>query len=187
MARIRIIEPAAAQGELADIYEELASSRGKLAEVHKIGSLNPASIRDHMNLYMTVMFSHSPLSRAEREMMAVVVSAANECAYCVAHHGDALNHYWRNHDRVSRLAAEGAGLHDLSDRERSLCSYAALVTREPRSLEAVTMHARLRAGGLDDRAILDATLVASYFNFVNRIVLALGVELENEAGGYRYD
>ncbi len=45
----------------------------------------------------------------------------------------------------------------------------------------------LRATGMDDRGVLDATLVVSYFNFVNRMVLALDVELEEDAGGYRYD
>ncbi len=187
MARIRVVEPAVAEGELAAIYEELTSSRGKLAEVHKIQSLNPASIRDHMNLYMTVMFSHSPLTRAQREMMAVVVSAANDCPYCIAHHAEALDHYWQNRKRVERLADVGARLDGLSDRERALCSYASLVTREPGSADAATIQEELRRCGLDDRAILDATLVVSYFNFVNRMVLALGVDLEEEAGGYRYD
>lgn len=45
----------------------------------------------------------------------------------------------------------------------------------------------LRQGGFDDRAILDATLVVAYFNFVNRIVLALEVQIEEKAGeGYKY-
>jgi hypothetical protein len=53
-------------------------------------------------------------------------------------------------------------------------------------------HCKLKALGLDDRAILDATLVLSYFNFVNRIVLGLGLGLglavsEEELAGYKYD
>ncbi len=45
----------------------------------------------------------------------------------------------------------------------------------------------LRAVGLSDAAILDATLVISYFNFVNRIVLSLGVDIEQDSGkGYKY-
>ena len=46
----------------------------------------------------------------------------------------------------------------------------------------------LRSNGLSDRAILDATLVISYFNFVNRIVLGLGLDIdENELAGYNYE
>ena len=74
MARITVIEPAEADEELRRIYESLTSSRGKLAEVHKLQSLNAPTIPAHMDLYTKIMFSPSPLSRAEREMMAVVVS-----------------------------------------------------------------------------------------------------------------
>ncbi len=46
----------------------------------------------------------------------------------------------------------------------------------------------LKKAGLADRAILDAVLVISYFNFVNRIALGLGLELEPDSGsGYDYD
>lgn len=46
----------------------------------------------------------------------------------------------------------------------------------------------LKEAGLDDRAILDAALVVGYFNFVNRIVLSLGVYLEQDEGqGYKYE
>jgi uncharacterized peroxidase-related enzyme len=190
MARIRIIEPDEAQGELRDIYEEIGKSRGKIAEVHKIQSLNPVSIRDHMALYMTTMFAKSPLSRPEREMMAVVVSVINGCEYCRVHHGEALLHYWKDPARLAALEALGGGDRDaagLSERERALCEYARVVTEEPASPQVEETIAALRKEGLDDRAVLDATLVAAYFNWVNRVVLALGLELEADPGGYRYD
>ena len=79
MSRIKVIQEAEAQGRLKEIYEQLTQSRGKLAEVHKIQSLRPESIVKHMELYMEIMFSKSELSRARREMIAVVVSAFNEC------------------------------------------------------------------------------------------------------------
>ncbi|MFW5884473.1 MAG: peroxidase-related enzyme [bacterium] len=187
MARIRVIEPDEATGELADIYADLTRSRGRLAEVHKIQSLNPQSIRDHMALYTTVMFSRSPLSRAEREMMAVVVSATNGCAYCIEHHGQALLHFWKDRGRFDALVEHRADDPALTAREAALCRYAELVTASPDAPGAGEALNALRAAGLDDRAVLDATLVVSYFNFVNRVVLALGVELESDAGGYAYE
>ena len=141
---------------------------------------------DHMALSVTTMFAKSPLSRAEREMMAVVVSATNGCRYCVTHHGEALLHFWKDPDRVAALAKEAPAPSGLSDREAALCRYARLVTQEPGTSDVDAVVADLRSLGLDDRAILDATLVVSYFNFVNRMVLALDVELEAEAGGYQY-
>jgi alkylhydroperoxidase family enzyme len=44
-------------------------------------SLNPDALRAHLGLYRTIMFGHSPLSEAERQAIAVAVSAANDCHY----------------------------------------------------------------------------------------------------------
>ena len=96
MALIDIIQPENATGELKDIYDHLEKTRGKIAEVHKIQSLNPNSIMNHMDLYLTLMYGQSPIKRALREMIAVVVSRANECEYCQVHHIEAVNHYWKD-------------------------------------------------------------------------------------------
>ncbi|MFW6261691.1 MAG: carboxymuconolactone decarboxylase family protein [Spirochaetota bacterium] len=116
-----------------------------------------------------------------------MVSATIGCRYCVAHHGEALAHFWKDRGRVGSLARERAGLPGLSKREGELCRYAQTVTERPGSDEVGAIIEALRRAGLDDRAVLDATLVVSYFNFVNRVVLALGVELESDAGGYAYE
>lgn len=186
MANIKVIPFEEAKGKLKDIYDDLIEKRGKLAAVHTIQSLNPDSIIAHMELYMTIMFSQSPLSRAQREMIAVVVSAANGCEYCQQHHGVALNNYWKDEVRVQMLRRnyETAGL---SEADTLLCRYAIELTLHPDDFENENRTERLRQAGLDDRAILDVTLVVAYFNFVNRIVLALGVETEEKAGeGYKY-
>jgi uncharacterized peroxidase-related enzyme len=186
MARIETIGLNEASGKLKEIYNTLLEQRGKLAEVHTIQSLRPDSITQHMDLYMGIMFSRSELSRAEREMMAVVVSAANGCPYCQKHHAEALNHYWKDEHKIKQIIQEDApGF--LSDRELALCHYARLLTLNPHAHEKHDYTKSLRSVGLQDAAILDATLVVAYFNFVNRIVLSLGVELEDDDGqGYKY-
>jgi len=137
-----------------------------------------------MDLYAASMFGESPLTRAEREMLAVVVSARNACNYCLEHHSTALNHYWNNEDRVRKLAADfrSAGL---SSKEVSLCALAEMTAVDPSKCGGVI--AEVRALGVSDREIHDAVNVAAYFNYVNRIVLSLGVDLESEGpGGYKY-
>ncbi len=52
MARIKVIEPCDATGRLKEIYDGITARRGKLAEVHKIQSLRPESIVNHMDLYV---------------------------------------------------------------------------------------------------------------------------------------
>jgi uncharacterized peroxidase-related enzyme len=186
MPRIHITEPEDAEGRLREIYQEIAGSRGKIASVHKIQSLHPETIPQHMNLYMGIMFSKSPLSRAERELMAVVVSVANGCKYCQKHHIEALLHFWKDQERAEALLRNYAEV-DLSERERALCDYAWDITVDPAGASTKDPTHRLRNAKLNDRAILDATLVVGYFNFVNRIVQALDVDLEENPGGYRYE
>lgn len=186
MPFINIIEPDEATGELKEVYESLTKSRGKLAMVHKIQSLNPKSITAHMDLYMQVMFGKSPLKRAQREMIAVVVSAINECEYCQLHHAEALNHYWKDDEKVEQVRIDylKAGL---SKKDLQLCKLAEKLTKTPAQLDEKKDIQPLKDFGLTDRAILDATLVISYFNFVNRMVLGLGVETnEEEVKGYHY-
>ena len=68
-----------------------------------------------------------------------------------------------------------------------LCDYAKELTLHPQKFDDSSWADRLKSLGLDDRAILDATLVIGYFNFVNRIVQSLGVGLEDDPGGYNYE
>lgn len=187
MAYIKVIQHEEAEGELKDIYDNLVETRGKLAEVHKIQSLNPKSIVNHMELYMTIMFGKSPLKRYQREMIAVIVSVSNNCQYCKTHHGEALFHFWKDENKVQQLSDDYTKL-ELSEVDQTLCDYAKALTKTPNSGQEKVLTKKLKVLGLEDRAILDAALVISYFNFVNRMVLGLGVHLEENAGqGYAYD
>lgn len=186
MTRIKVIQHAEADGKLKVIYDDLVKSRGKLADVHKIQSLRPESIVAHMNLYMEIMYSRSELSRAERELMGTVVSMTNGCKYCARHHAEALNHYWKNDSKIEKLI-NGNYFEILSPRERALVEFAKHLTIKPSEHESTDFTQKLKDIELSDAAILDAVLVTAYFNFVNRIVLSLGVELEIDSGkGYKY-
>ena len=76
---------------------------------------------------------------------------------------------------------------DLSEVDRALCNMAWDLTITPHADNKSAIN-RLRKMGLNDRALLDAVLVVSYFNFVNRIVLGLGLDVnEDELKGYLYE
>lgn len=185
MPYIEVIPDEAAEGELREVYDEIKEKRGKLSSVLMIQSLNPRSIQKHVDLYMTTMFGRSPLKRAQREMIAVVVSSTNRCPYCVKHHAIALQHFWKDEERVNALAKDfrQAGL---DEKDTLFCAYAQQLTREP-SASSMELPDQMRAAGATDREIHDAALVTAYFNFVNRMVLGLGVQLEEEAGGFVYE
>lgn len=186
MPRIKVIEHSEATGNLKEIYDGLTKSRGKLADVHKIQSLRPKSITAHMDLYMEIMYSRSELSRAERELIGTVVSITNGCKYCTKHHAEALNFYWKDDNRIEKLI-EGNYTEILSPKEVALSEFSEHLTKHPEQHESTDYTTQLRKLGLSDAAVLDAVLVTAYFNFVNRIVLSLGVQLENDNGaGYKY-
>jgi len=67
---------------------------------------------------------------------------------------------------------------DLDERLAELCRYAIKLTLDPQKITIADID-RLKGLGLDDRAIVDANQVASYFNYVNRVAHGLGVELES--------
>ena len=81
MAWIKEIFPDDANGDLKDAYEKVAEPDGSVDHILRIHGLHPKLLVDHFELYITAMKRRSPLSRAQREMIAVVVSAINECHY----------------------------------------------------------------------------------------------------------
>ncbi len=81
MAWIKVIPEENASGELKQLYEQMMEPWGGVDNILKIHSLNPASLRAHFEFYKTLMWGASGLTRIQREMIAVVVSAANHCHY----------------------------------------------------------------------------------------------------------
>jgi uncharacterized peroxidase-related enzyme len=81
MPHLRLIEVDEATGELRREYEAAIERAGKVFNIVKSMCLRPAVLRRSMDLYKAIMFGPSDLSRAERELLAVVVSRANDCHY----------------------------------------------------------------------------------------------------------
>ncbi|MEM7430567.1 MAG: peroxidase-related enzyme [Pseudomonadota bacterium] len=184
MAWIEEIDVDDAEGQLAEMYTDLIEQRGKVANILKVHSLNPAAMGNHLDLYMTLMFARSGLSRAEREAIAVAVSGANDCAYCVNHHAEALRRHIKDEDVIAALSAAD-GLDTLETRLGVIARHAVKLTSAPGAMTESDL-GELRAVGLGDRDILDLTLVVAYFNFVNRIALGLGVAFNaDELAGYK--
>lgn len=69
------------QGLLGRIYDDAMKRAGKVWHIVRLMSLRPRQVQASMGLYQVAMFGESALSRAEREMIATVVSAANDCFY----------------------------------------------------------------------------------------------------------
>ena len=80
MAHIPYVDDDDAHGLLGELYRRYGQ-QGWIDNIIKIHSLNPPSMAHHVDLYAHLMRGRSPLTRVQREMIAVTVSAANDCFY----------------------------------------------------------------------------------------------------------
>ena len=81
MPWIRTIGLEAASGYLKQQLEAAVKRAGRIWNIVGIMSLNPRALRTSMDFYAAIMYGSSPLSRGQRELLAVVVSSANHCRY----------------------------------------------------------------------------------------------------------
>ena len=81
MPWIKTVSDEEAEGPLKQIYDAGHKRAGRVFNIVRIMSLNPATLRSSLGLYQSTMIARSPLSRALRELLATVVSRANNCYY----------------------------------------------------------------------------------------------------------
>ncbi len=185
MAYIRVIDEDEAEGKLFTVYDNIQRTRGRLSNVLRIQSLDPKGLEAHLGLYMAHIYRPGGLGRLERELIAVVVSVANGCDYCVTHHSEALAKYAKDDALVKQVSADYTQA-KLDSRLHALCDFAVGLTKQPATGRKEAVEA-LRSAGFSDEDILHATEVVSYFNYVNRLVGGLGVELEeSDDRDYQY-
>lgn len=186
MSWIETVSTRAAAGRLRELYERVAGPGGKVDNVLRIHSLRPHTLEAHMALYKNVLHhSGNKLPKWILETIGIYVSLLNGCDYCVAHHFAGLNRLLQDAKRAREIsAALEAGVFEkaFAPRERAILAYARQLTQSPVEIRETLIEA-MRAAGLDDGEILEVNQVASYFAYVNRTVLGLGVTTEGDTLG----
>ena len=81
MAWIRTVPESEAKGRLKKLYDAAIGRAGRVFGIVRMMSQSPATLDASMGLYRAVMFGSSPLTRKQRELLAVVTSSANACHY----------------------------------------------------------------------------------------------------------
>jgi uncharacterized peroxidase-related enzyme len=144
---------------------------GFLPNVLAAYSFDQAKLRAFSGLYNDLMLADSPLSKLEREMIAVVVSSANHCYYCLVAHGQAVRQL-SGDPALGELLVMNYRAAKLPRRQRAILDFAhKLTTRSDEVGE--TDRAKLRRAGLSNREIWDVAAVASFFNMTNRVATAV--------------
>jgi uncharacterized peroxidase-related enzyme len=176
-AWIDIIPQAAAPEALKRVYDRVRSG-GEPSNNIRVQSMDPAALEAHLQLYRRVMFGPSPLSRALRESIAVVVSNANHCLYCITHLIAALRRV-SGYITLQEKVLNRANWRNCPPLDHTVFEFAEKLTRKPDTVSESDVRA-LRQQGLSDEAVLHIVQLVAYFNFVNRMALGLGVSLETE-------
>ena len=121
-------------------------------------------------MYNDLMLAPSGLSKLEREMIAVVVSAVNRCYYCLVAHGAAVRALSGDPILGEQMVMNYRAAR-LSERQRAMLDFAAKLSEAPWTVEEEDRE-RLRKTGFSDRDIWDIAAVAGFFNMSNRVASA---------------
>ncbi len=155
-------------------YIEVCRDRlGLIPNVISANAIDSERLRTFADSYNRLMLGDGRLSKAEREMIAVVVSSINRCFYCLVAHGAALREITRD-PILAEAVAFNYRAADLSPRHRAMLDFVAKLTAEPAAVDEPD-RAALRESGCDDRTILEVAEVAAFFNMSNRIAAATGM------------
>ncbi len=136
-------------------------------------SLIPDALYHAFATFGSLLAPDLPLTRRQHEMIATVVSAANCTVYCTACHTEFLRRVTLD-DALAEAVRRDFRSAPIDERDRTMLEYAEQITRDATRVTD-EHHARLRAAGFDDRGILQITLIAAWFNYINRGADALGV------------
>jgi uncharacterized peroxidase-related enzyme len=186
MSWIDVVTKEQADGRLRELYGRVAGPGGTVDNVLQIHSLRPHTLEAHMALYKSVLHhSGNKLPKSLLETVGVYVSLLNGCSYCVEHHIAGLGRLLQDDNRlreIRRALETGTFQNAFGPRERAILEYARQLTQSPGEILAATIE-EIRSAGLDDGEILEVNQVVSYFAYVNRTVLGLGVTTEGDTLG----
>ena len=133
-------------------------------------SFDQAKLRAFVNLYNDLMLAESGLAKLEREMIAVVVSSANRCYYCLTAHGAAVRQL-SGDPELGEMLVMNWRVAPLPAKQRALLAFAHKLTATPAGVVEAD-RAALRKAGWSERDIWDAAGVVGFFNFTNRVATA---------------
>lgn len=153
---------------------------GKVDNWLRAVSLSPDTLLRASN-FLGPMFDtkKGALSLAERELIAVVVSVENGCAYCEAHHLQGLAAAMGDSLRARRIALNYRYVEDITDREAALADLAVKLSRNASEFCDTDVE-HMRAIGFTDVAILEAIEIAAAFNYSTKLTVALHVYPQDE-------
>jgi uncharacterized peroxidase-related enzyme len=165
------LPPADPTPAMAAYFQKCRDKIGFVPNVLAAYAHDMAKLEAFAAFYNDLMLAPSGLSKLEREMIAVAVSAENQCFYCLTAHGAAVRQLSGDPVLGEQLAMNWRAA-DLPPRQAAMLDFATKITRASGDIVQDDRQA-LRAAGFSDRDIWDIAAVAGFFNMSNRMASAV--------------
>lgn len=160
---------------LKNLYAAIRQKMGFLPNYFQALGRRPGLVEGHLAL--TAAVEQSPaLPLALKEKMGLVVSGINSSSYCIAVHMELLRRMGVEKPLGKKLVTDYPNA-PVEAKEMALFRFADQLTVRPADVKQEDVDA-LRAAGWDDDAIVEAVVAVSYYNFINRVSMGLGVVAE---------
>ena len=151
---------------------------GFVPNVLKAYAWHSTKFEGFTGLYNDLMLGDSTLSKLEREMIAVVVSSANHCYYCLTAHGAAVRQL-SGDPKLGEQLVMNYRTAELDPKQRAMLDFSWKLTKDPVGIDEPDRQ-NLRDTGWKDRDIWDIAAVASFFNMSNRMSAATDKQPNDE-------
>jgi uncharacterized peroxidase-related enzyme len=158
--------------EVKELWAKPLEKLGFVPNVLRVYAIRPRHLGLWNAFYDDLMRGESGLTKAQREMIAVVVSTTNRCHYCIVSHSAALRKLTGDPILVEQLQTNHAYA-NVEPRERAMLDFAVKLTEQSHRCTEADVEA-LRDAGWTDEDIMDIAEVAAMFNFTNRLASGLG-------------
>jgi uncharacterized peroxidase-related enzyme len=153
--------------DIRERIEAVQERSGFVPNVFLALARRPDEWRAFFAYHDALMERDGGLTKAEREMIVVATSAANECLYCVVAHGAILRVRAKSPTIADQVAVNWRGA-DLTERQRAMLAFAVKLARTPEQLEAGDLD-DMRAAGFDEDEIWDIGAITGLFALSNRM------------------
>ena len=161
------LKPGRLSAAMQAYFGKCQEKLGFVPNVLQAYAFDSVKLEAFVAMYNDLMLAPSGLSKLEREMIAVAVSAHNRCYYCLVAHGAAVRQL-SGDPILGELMVMNHRAARLSRRQRAMLDFAVKLSAEPWAVEEED-RAALRKAGFTDRDIWDIAAVAGFFNMSNRV------------------
>ena len=178
-----VADPDTLDSDLREVFALCTEKLGIVPNVLRTYSLRPQKLRNFIAMYNELMLAPSGLSKLEREMVAVVVSSANRCYYCLVAHGQAVRRL-SGDPELGEMLVMNYRVAPLEPRQRAMLDFAWKLTTAPATIVEED-RAALHEAGLSDEDIFDLADTTGFFNMSNR--MASGLDIIPNREYHRWD